>query len=140
MTTTNPRPTARPKAQPPEPRKPRAKKFARALRDKLKIRVLREQDDYAEEAQALAAQLGWEGAPEDILFDIKIKDAQAYLRKVLHEVHLAALNPDSERVKRPTAEAVCQHLGLDESYLDEVREALERAFERETPQPTTPLS
>lgn len=137
--TTSSRPIARPKAQPPAPRKKTSKEFAQALRETVTVRVLREQDDYSAEAAELAAQLGWEGAPTDVLFGIQVADARRFLAKTLHEVHVAVLNPNSDRARMPTAERVCQHLGLSEDYLDEVREALAKAVEREAPRPTTPL-
>jgi hypothetical protein len=60
------------------------------------------------------------------------------MRKTLHEIHLAVLNPSSDKAPMPTAEGVCRHLGIED--LEEMRAALAAVAEQESGQPTTPTS
>jgi hypothetical protein len=89
----------------------------------------KEQEDFNAEADALAAKLGWSGPADNLLFDIRVEDAQNYLRKTFHEVHQSALTPERDT---PEAAAVCEHLGLkDKDDLATVEAAITAAYERE---------
>lgn len=50
----------------------------------------------------LAAKYGWEGAPTDQIHGLQVSDARNFLRKTLHEIHIAAVAgsgcPDLVRV------------------------------------------
>lgn len=105
-------PVALPKAAPPPP--PRKKGGnSGSLRGPMNLRVLREPESYEEAAHTLAASLGWEGEWNLQLNGVQVKDAQNFLVKTLHELHIAVLNGK----ELTPALAVAEHLGL-KSYAD----------------------
>lgn len=116
--TAQPKKTAQPKPKAP----PKANAASRLA--KLKIVSLKDQDAFDAQAVAMCEQLGWTGQADWELNGIQNSDARAFLRKTLHEAHQGALNDGR---KKPTAEAVCQHLGLDKDALPYVAEQLKLA-------------
>jgi hypothetical protein len=127
---------ARPKAQPPAPKKPSSTEVARAIQSKVTVRTTKEQEAFEEEATEFAAALGWEGKPEWLLNDIQVSDARRFLTKTFHELHVAALNKDQAA---PSAEAVCDHLNItDDEAIGTVEAKLKQVLERETEKPATP--
>jgi hypothetical protein len=125
---------ARPKAQPPAPKKPTSTEMAAAIRGAATARITKEQEDFESQATELAAELGWDGEPDWTLNGIQISDARRYLAQKLHEVHVAVLNGRP----LPAAEAICKHLGIEGTT--EVEAALTACAEQERGQPTTPTS
>jgi len=106
----------------------------------------KEQDAFNAEADALAASLGWSGPAENELNEIRVEDAQNFLRKKFHEVHQFACHP-SELASGATPEAlaaeldadkklhtsgICEHLAItDEDEVALVRAAIAVAYDRE---------
>lgn len=129
---------ARPKAQPPQAKKPTSTETAQAIRSKVTVHTTKDQDAFEAEAAEFAVALGWEGEPSWLLNDIQVSDARRFLTKTFHELHVAALNKDQ---KAPTVEAVCEHLNItDDDAIDVVKGKLAQVLERETEKPTTPSS
>jgi hypothetical protein len=81
---------------------------------------------YEEKARTIAEQLGWAGEDHWVGNGIQVKDAKRYLCKILHEVHQAVVNGKEP----PSAEKVCEHLGLDDK--SEIASMLSDAVKRET--------
>lgn len=127
--------TAKPKAQPPAPRKPSSTETAAALKSKSTVITTKDQDAFEAEAREFAAACGWDGEPHWVLNDIQVSDARGYLRKIFHELHVAALNPG--RVA-PSADDVCEHLNItDEDTCAVVQGRLDTILERERGKPTS---
>ena len=121
-----PKEVAKPRPAPPIPAKPAAAVFSH-----------KEQEHFTDEAIKLAAELGFSGDADNILrfvdeqtgSGIRVEDAQNYLRKILHELHQAALTPGRSA---PTADQVCEHLAVtDADEIAHVAATLEAAFKRE---------
>lgn len=90
-----------------------------------------EQEAFNAEGDRLAAALGFEGPDHFVLNDVRVADAKAFCRKVMHETHQAALTPEKDE---PEAAAVCAHLGFDgdAEALGLVEAAIAACLERET--------
>lgn len=132
---------AKPKAQPPAPKKPSSVQTAQAIHSKVNVKTTKEQEAFRSAAVEFAAALGWEGPGENVLNDVQVSDAQRYFAKVFHELHVCALNPGTTMVVKPTAEAVCTHLNIDDDDIFTVVEGkLDQVLADETPKPTTPTS
>lgn len=73
------------------------------------------QDEFRAEGVRFAAELGWddsgEAQPDWQIGGVRIDDAQGYLTRVAHEVHVATHRP--KRCRMPEASDVVRHLGLD---------------------------
>jgi hypothetical protein len=133
--------TAKPKAQPPKPRKPSSTEMAQALRSKVSVVTTKEQDDFAPAATEFAAALGWEGPGANVLNDIQVSDAVRFLTKTFHELHVCALNPGTTAVTKPTVESVCDHLNIEDGdIVSVVKGKLAQIEKDETPKPATPVS
>lgn len=98
---TAPKRVAQPRPKAPEPPKVPGRVFS-----------TKDQDEFIERASVLAERLGWQGDADNELNEIRVADAKGYLVRVLHEVHQAALTPERDA---PTAEAVCEHLGITDA-------------------------
>lgn len=120
------------KAGPRQVKAPKRVKMAGERKVGRKLHPPKEQDAFEGQAIELAAALGWEGEPKWEIFDLRVQDAQVYLRKVLHEIHVHVMAP--ERIALPTVDAVAGHMGIpvdDEERLAILRTALDTALETE---------
>lgn len=99
-----PRPVAQPKA-------PAPKRVSAQANAPISIRQKRRQEDFSQEAAQLCERFGFVGEDDWVIHDIRIVDARNYFLKVLHEAHQAAHN---QGVAAPTAQAVVEHLKLDD--------------------------
>jgi len=132
---------AKPKAQPPAPKKPTSLQTAQAIRSKVTVKTTKEQVAFESAAVDFAAAIGWEGPGENVLNDVQVSDAQRYFAKVFHELHVCALNPGTTMVVKPTAESVCEHLNIDDDdIIAVIASKLDQVFADETPKPTTATS
>jgi len=87
------------------------------------------QEDFQAAGVALAAALGWEGAPDDELRDIDVADTQRFIVKTMHEHYIAGAagepQPDPLREHGPA-----EHLGItDDAEKSALTAALSQVFE-----------
>lgn len=89
----------------------------------------KEQHHYDAPAKALCAHLGWDGDPDAEKNGIRVADAVTYIRKVLHEIHVAAVAVDKIAT---TIEQAIEHLALtDPEEIAVITQALGDAQKQE---------
>jgi hypothetical protein len=81
-----------------------------AFRRGRELTTPRKQEEFEQASIELAARLGWEGNPRDELFRIRVVDAQNYLRKTMHEIHVHHVDPAA--CSLPTVDSVADYLGI----------------------------
>lgn len=104
---------------------------ARAVASPLpRPRSTRGQHEYEGAAIKLAAAAGWEGDPNWELGGIRVRDAVGYVRKVLHEIHVAVRNPATATT--PVIAQVLEHLAVtDPQAIADLTQGLEAFLEEE---------
>lgn len=90
------------------------------------VPYVKRQEDFDELAVALAAAFGWEGEPSLQVKGFAVSDAQAFLRKTLHEIHVAAVAG-----KPADLSHVGEHLGLSKEHAASLDSALNDLYSDE---------
>jgi hypothetical protein len=123
-----PNPTARPMAQPPAPAPAKFRPKASAQFSAPLALQAKRQEHFQDEAVDLAAAYGWAGDPAWVLNGIRVEDAQNFIRKTLHEIHVSHCN---DHLNAPDYAAAAAHLGLNDADATAFVAALTASHDRE---------